>query len=99
MPESERKSRWKLAVWCIVFLPVLYWMSAPVTLLICEVCHPNERVPELWYTVYEPVMWAAKHPTLHPVTMKPFEWLNVDGVFVGVIVERWLEEINGRPNY
>ena len=89
MPETERKSRWKLAVCYVPLVLVLYWMSAPVSLWVWEHHGPPSRIdprgwhpfysaPEWWRNAYEPVLWAAEQPSLRGVTMKPFEWGGIE---------------------
>ncbi len=92
MPECERKSRWNMVVCCIVLLPVLYWFSAPVTLWgWVKSGHPDKPPPEFWSMVYEPVLWAAESSSLHPVIMRPFEWLGVDGNLAIELLDRFAE--------
>jgi hypothetical protein len=86
---SDRKSRWNMIVYTIVILPILYWASAVPTLWVGDqyekMLYPPysgpliDVSPEWWCTIYAPVLWAADQPTLGPITMKPFEWLDVDG--------------------
>ena len=91
---SERKSRWNSVVFAIVIFPILYWASAAPTLWVTK---KNESAssgmivlpPSWWSTFYAPVLWAADRPTLGPITIKPFEWLNVDGEVYWELFFHW----------
>jgi len=94
MPESERKSRWKLAVGYAVALLVLYWASAAPTLWVTK---KNESAkwttvalpPSWWSSFYAPVLWSLDQPTLAPITIKPFIWLDVDDMVYWEIFLNW----------
>ena len=79
-----------------LLLPVLYLMSAPVTLWTLKytgigISSDGDGVAYWWSSAYAPVLWAAEqHDTLGPITMKPFEWLDVNEAVEEELFRRYI---------